>query len=425
MTNLSSINLTSGIIGVNKPRIDAAEKVTGSAVFADDIQFGNNLLHARVKRSPYPHAVIKSVDISGACELPGVKAVITGDDYPGYIGLYLKDRHILCRDRVRYVGDPVTAVAATSLEIAEQAVELIKVEYELLEPVLDPEFGVSDQAPLVHPELSTYEVASFILPRHGTNISNYFRIRKGDPEKVWGECKAVISRKYRIPHIQHVPIEPHVAIAKVEGNGKITLWGSSQSPFAQRNLIAQTLGISQSDIRVVAPYVGGGFGSKAGVSMESIAVALALKTKGRPVKLLLTREEEFYTAFVRQGLVAYFKIGCAENGKLLAMENRFYWDGGAYTEYDQFGMHLMSYEGMFIPSDDVRIKTVKEQIRRGNIEHILISQDVCFKICLTKWGGHGYAHILENIVPRFLQEGLTEEQVHTILVENPKRFLSW
>jgi len=98
---------------------------------------------------------------------------------------------------------------------------------------------------------------------------------------------------------------------------------------------------------------------------------------------------------------------------------------GAYIVYDQFGMHLMSYEGFFIPSDDVRIKTVKEQIRRGNLEHILISQDVCFKICLTKWGGHGYAHILENIVPRLLQEGITEEQINTIMVENPKRFLSW
>jgi len=97
----------------------------------------------------------------------------------------------------------------------------------------------------------------------------------------------------------------------------------------------------------------------------------------------------------------------------------------AYIVYDQFGMHLMSYEGLFIPSDNERIKTIKEQIRRGNLIHILISQDVCFKICLTKWGGHGYAHILENIVPRFLKEGITEEQIHTILVENPKRFLSW
>ncbi len=115
--------------------------------------------------------------------------------------------------------------------------------------------------------------------------------------------------------------------------GKVTLWGSSQSPFAQRNLIAKALGISQSDVQVIAPYVGGGFGSKAGVSMEALAVAIAMKVKGRPVKLRLTREEEFYTAFVRQGLVAHFKMGCDEDGRLLAMENRFYWDGGAYTEY--------------------------------------------------------------------------------------------
>jgi carbon-monoxide dehydrogenase large subunit len=130
-----------------------------------------------------------------------------------------------------------------------------------------------------------------------------------------------------------VPIEPHVAIAKVDKTGEITLWGSSQSPFAQRNLISQTMGISQSKMRVIAPYVGGGFGSKAGVSMESLAVAIASKVTGHPVKLLLTREEEFFTAFVRQGLVAYFKMGCDEHGRLLAMENKFYWDGGAYTEY--------------------------------------------------------------------------------------------
>ena len=118
-----------------------------------------------------------------------------------------------------------------------------------------------------------------------------------------------------------------------DDTGEVTLWGSSQSPFAQRNLIAQALGISQSQMRVIAPYVGGGFGSKAGVSMESLAVVIASKVKGRPVKLLLTREEEFFTAFVRQGLVAYFKMGCDEQGRLLAMENKFYWDGGAYTEY--------------------------------------------------------------------------------------------
>jgi CO/xanthine dehydrogenase Mo-binding subunit len=320
-------------IGQSVQRVDAREKVTGAARFADDIQFGPGLLHARIKRSPHPHACIKAIDVSRARALPGVKAVVTGEDFPGYIGLYLQDRHIFCRDRVRYVGDPVAGVAAVSEEIAEQAVALIEVDYELLEPVLDPEFGASPAAPLLHPDLGRYVVANFIFPQAETNISNHFKIRKGDVESVWPNCAAVVEHTYRIPHIQHVPIEPHVAIAQVDGDGKVTLWGSSQSPFAQRNLIAQTLGISQSDMRVIAPYVGGGFGCKAGVSMEALAVAIATQVKGRPVKLRLTREEEFYTAFVRQGLVAHFKMGCDAAGRLLAMENKFYWDGGAYTEY--------------------------------------------------------------------------------------------
>jgi CO/xanthine dehydrogenase Mo-binding subunit len=320
-------------VGENKPRIDGREKVTGAAIFADDLQFGNALLHARIKRSSYPHALIKQIDISKAASLPGVKAVVTGEDFPRYIGLYLQDRYIFCRDRVRYVGDPIAGVAATSEEIAQKALDLIEVEYEPLEPVLEPEYGSSQAAPLLHPDLGKYIVANFIFPEVGTNIANHFKIRKGDVDSTWEKCSAVIERRYQIPHIQHVPIEPHVAIAKVDEAGEITLWASSQSPFAQRNLIAQCLGISPSKMRVIAPFVGGGFGSKAGVSMEALAVAIASKVKGRPVKLLLTREEEFYTAFVRQGLVAYFKMGCDEQGHLLAMENKFYWDGGAYTEY--------------------------------------------------------------------------------------------
>jgi carbon-monoxide dehydrogenase large subunit len=320
-------------VGESKRRLDAREKVTGAAVFGDDMQFGNALLYARILRSPHPHARIVSIDTQAAEALPGVKAVVTGEDFPGYIGLYLLDRHIFCRDRVRYVGDPVAGVAAVSEQIAEDALELIQVEYEVLEPVIDAEYGVSPESTLIHPDLDQYQVASFILPQPNSNISNYFKIRKGDVDGAWENCAAIVERKYKIPHIQHVPIEPHVAVAQVEDSGRVTLWGSSQSPFAQRNLIAQALDISQSDMRVIAPYVGGGFGSKAGVSMESLAVAIATKVKGRPVKLLLTREEEFYTAFVRQGLVAYFKMGCDQDGNLLAMENRFYWDAGAYTEY--------------------------------------------------------------------------------------------
>lgn len=322
-----------GPIGESKLRVDGRDKVIGAALYTDDLQFGNALLHGRIKRSPHPHALIKRIDVSKARALPGVKAVVTGQDFPGYIGLYLQDRHIFCRDRVRYVGDPVAGVAAVSEQIAEEALDLIEVEYEVLEPVLDPEFGVSARAPLIHPDLEKYAVVNFIFPKPGTNISNHFKIRKGDVDGSWAKCASIVERKYRIPHIQHVPLEPHIAVARQDESGEITLWTSSQSPFAQRNLIAQALGLSQSEIRVVSPYVGGGFGSKAGVSMEALAVALATRSKGRPVKLRLTREEEFYTAFVRQGLVAHFKMGCDERGRLLVMENQFYWDGGAYTEY--------------------------------------------------------------------------------------------
>src|SRR5512137_794370 len=138
-------------IGQSTRRIDAHDKVTGTALYADDIQFGNALLHARIKRSPYPHALIKKINVDKARLLPGVKAVVTGDDFPGHIGLYLQDRFIFCRDRVRYVGDPIVGVAAVSPEITEKALDLVDVEYEVLPPVLDPEYGISPQAPVIHP----------------------------------------------------------------------------------------------------------------------------------------------------------------------------------------------------------------------------------------------------------------------------------
>src|SRR5574342_646238 len=174
MAQASTTNISTPV-GESTPRIDAREKVTGSTIYTDDLQFGNALLHARIKRSPHPHALIKKIDVTKARALPGVKAVVTGEDFPGYIGLYLQDRYIFCRDRVRYVGDPVAGVAATSEEIAQKALALIEVEYEVLEPVLDPELGASAAAPLLHPELGKYVVANFIFPKAGTNISNHFK----------------------------------------------------------------------------------------------------------------------------------------------------------------------------------------------------------------------------------------------------------
>ena len=320
-------------IGSSIPRVDAVDKVTGAAKFADDMQFGPGLLYGRLTRSPHAHALVEKIDATKALALPGVKAVVTGEDTPGYIGLYLQDRHIFATDRVRYIGDPVAGIVATSEEIAEQAIKLVEVEYEELPAVFDPLDAIKPDAPLLHPDLDKYQVVNFVFPKSGTNISNHFKVRKGDIEKGFAQCDVVVEGEFRVPQIQHVPIEPHIAVAQAEQSGKITLWASSQSPFAQRNLIAKALDMSQGDLRVIAPYIGGGFGSKAGVSMEACAVVMALKVPGRPVKLRLTREEEFFTTFVRQGLVARTKIGATKEGKLVAMKTEYYWDAGAYTEY--------------------------------------------------------------------------------------------
>ncbi len=325
--------LTLDPVGKGVPRIDAYEKVTGAAVFADDMQFGPGLYYGRLVRSPYAHALIKHIDASKALEIPGVKAVVTGKDVNTRIGLYLIDRPIFPTDRVRVVGEPVAGVVATSEEVAEQAARLVEVEYEELPAIFDPVEAAQPGAPLLHPDLGEYEVASFIFPQPGSNISEHFKLRKGDVESAWPQCAAIMEGTFRLPRIQHVPIEPHVAVALWESAGNVTLWTCSQSPFAQRDLIAQSLDIPHGNLRVVSPYVGGGFGGKAGISMEVYAVVLAQAVKGHPVKLRMTREEEFFCTTTRQSLVANTKIGCDAEGNLLAMETEYYFGGGAYNDY--------------------------------------------------------------------------------------------
>ncbi len=327
------VEFTSNPVGKDVPRVDAYEKITGAATFVDDMQFGPGLYYGRLVRSPHAHALIKKVDISKALEVPGVKAVVTGEDVPARIGLYLVDRPIFARDRVRYVGDPVAGVIAISEDIAEEAAQLVVVEYEELPAVFDPVEAAQPDAPLLHPDLGEYEVANFIFPEPGTNISEHFKLRKGNVESAWSRCAAIVEDTFRLPHIQHVPLEPHVAVALWEPSGQVTLWTSSQSPFAQRDLIAKSLNIPHGNLRVVSPYVGGGFGGKAGVSMEVYAVAMARAVKGHAVKLRMTREEEFIGTTVRQVLVAHTKIGCDAEGNLLAMETEYYFGGGAYNDY--------------------------------------------------------------------------------------------
>ncbi len=320
-------------VGKSVPRIDAAEKVTGAVQYVDDLQFGPGLLWGKLLHSPHAHALIKRIDATKALALPGVKAVVSGKDTPKPIGLYLKDRTIFPVDRVRFVGEPVAGVVATTEEIAEQALSLIDVEYELLPAVFDPYEAAQPGAPLLHPDLGKYEVVNFIFPEPGTNISEHFKLRKGDVDAAWPKCAAIIEDTFSLPQIQHVPIEPHVAVARWDKDGQVTLWAASQSPFAQRDLIAQSLDIHHGDLRVIAPYVGGGFGGKAGISIEANVVVMARAVKGTPVKVRMTREEEFLNTNVRQSLFGRYKVGVDKEGNLLAMEVAYYFGGGGYNEY--------------------------------------------------------------------------------------------
>ncbi len=327
------INSEKSLIGQSVQRTDIIDKVTGCAVFVDDIPFGPNLLHSRLVRSPHPHALIKSINTKKAEQQPGVRAIVTGKDLTARMGLYLIDRPIFASERVRYYGEPVAGVVATTEEIAVEAAKLVEVEYEVLPAVYDPVESAQPDAPLLHPDLGSYTVANFIFPEPGTNISENFKIRKGDVESCWSDCTAIAEGQFRLPPIEHVPLETHTSIALSENSGQVTLWASSQSPFAMRDMIAQGLGIPHNKLRVIAPIVGGGFGGKAGVTMEACAVVMAQAVEGRPVKLRLTREEEFVGTSVRQSLVSEIKVGCDKAGNLLGMELTYYFGGGAYNDY--------------------------------------------------------------------------------------------
>lgn len=329
-------------VGVSIDRVDGIKKVTGQAKYVDDMKMAR-MLYAQVKRSPYAHAKILSIDTSEAEKLPGVKSVITGEYYKKRGGLYLEDKNFLAVGTAKFRGEAVAAVAAETLEIAQQAVDLIKVEYEELPAVTNAIEGMKPDAPIIHPDLGSYKVAPIFHPIAGTNISHHFKLRKGDVEKGFAESDYVTEQTYYVPHVQHVPIEPHVAVAQYEADGKLTVWASCQSPFAVRQALAASFDLPLNKVRVISPYVGGGFGAKAGTTLEGIVIPLSMLNCGRPVKLNYTREEEFEDSYVRQGVHIKIKTGVRKDGKILAEKVEYIWDAGAYTEY---GVNIVKAAGL-------------------------------------------------------------------------------
>jgi len=320
------------IVGKPLIRVEGQHRLTGAARYVDDLDFGPDLLQAHIVRSTRPHALLLSVDTDLARSLPGVVAVLTGEDLPGMLGQNLRDRPVLARDRVRYAGEPVAVVVATTAEQAVQAAQRVAVSYQDLPGVFDLASSLSPGAPLVHPGAAQYDRTQQVIPQAGSNIAHHCMQERGDLLRGWGEAAVVLEHTYQAPPVQHVAMEPHGGVAQIDAEGHVTLWASTQAPFAQRDLIAHALGLEPDHLRVVTPYVGGGFGGKTFVSIEALLVAAAMAVAGRPVKLVLSRLEDFTSTFRRPGLRAELKMGVSAEGLLTAVEARYLWDAGASAD---------------------------------------------------------------------------------------------
>ena len=318
-----------GTIGQSLPRLEAREKVVGSALYTDDMTMPG-MLYAAVLGSDYAHARIRSCDATAARALPGVSAVLTGDDVEmDLAGGALRDEPFLARGKVRYLGEPVAAVAACDLDTARRALRLIEIDYEPLEAVFDPEEALRDTAPVLHEGRGDY-ACTFERPAAANAIA-HTQFLEGDVEAAWEQCDAVVENTFETPAQEHAYIEPCASLAACDGNGKITLWSSMHSVFRVQRLTAQALRMPLTKLRVIAPRVGGGFGGKCELTLQPIAVALARATGGA-VRLTLAREDDIAMTKTRHASRIYMRTGARRDGTLVAREARIYLDGGAYAD---------------------------------------------------------------------------------------------
>ena len=323
-------------VGVSMPRVDAADKVTGRAIYTDDIHLPN-MAHAKILGSPIAHGRILRIDTSRAKALPGVLAVITGRDVPDTtygVSPARYDEYVLAKDKVRHVGDEVAAVAAVDEKTAERALCLIQVEYEELPAVLDPYDAVQPGAPLLH-------------ERYERNINTHVDQSFGDVEKGFAESYHIREETFIGNHIYQCPLEPHAAIATWEHDGTLLLYTSTQVPHYVQYMMAHVLHIPLGRIRVIRPCVGGGFGGKAETTPLDLCAALLSRQLGRPVKMTYTREEMFHHGRGRHKQHMKFKLGVDRAGRIKAFQSEIYLDGGAYTS---FGVATAYYAGSVVPT---------------------------------------------------------------------------
>ncbi|MBI4330493.1 MAG: molybdopterin-dependent oxidoreductase [Chloroflexi bacterium] len=315
-------------VGKRIPRLEGVLKATGQAQFTDDIVLPR-MLHAAILRSHIPHARILNIDTTRAASLPGVKAVITGKDTSGRkFGVYARsaDQAPLALDKVRYIGDEVAAVSAIDEETAEEALDLIRVDYAELPAVFDAEESIKPGAPQIHD-----------VP---DNIGGKTSVDVGDVEKGFRESDYVREDRYRTSWQAHCQMEPHIAVAQSDSSGNVMMWTPNMSPFTKRHVLAQLLGLPDSKVRVCKAYVGGAFGGKSEVySLDYCAALLSLKT-GRPVKIIYSREEVFSTTRLRHPMIIHLKTGVKKDGTIVARECKVISDTGAYSSTGVMAVYL-------------------------------------------------------------------------------------
>jgi CO/xanthine dehydrogenase Mo-binding subunit len=322
------------ILGESLQRVDALDKVKGKISYGTDFSLPN-MLCAQVLRSPLAHAKILNVDVRRAQRVSGVEAVLTGKDvmHFGLYGFVIKDQPILAFDRVRYIGDPVAAVSGVDLDAVEEALSLIKVDYEELEPIFDPVTAMESTRVLVHEDVRSYEyVSDYIVPIARSNICSHFKLRVGDIDEGFKAADEIFDDHFATQTQANCCLEPRMSLALADDSGALQVWSSTQGVYLVLRGLCSLFKIPQNKIQVIAPELGGGFGTKIYLKAEPIAVALALCSTGRPVKFQWTRNEEFIASTVRHPSTIRLKTGIKKDGTLTAREIKIIWDTGGYAD---------------------------------------------------------------------------------------------
>src|SRR5271170_6449814 len=325
------------IVGTRPIRPDGFDKVTGRANFGADVVMPG-MLWGKMKRSPHAQARIMSINVDKALALPGVKGIVTWEDFPpipseeAFVGegpMNFRDlsRNCMARDKVLYDGHAVAAVAATSAAVAEEACDLIEVEYHVLPHVIDVEEAMKPGAPLLHDDLFTQGVDP--KPTHPSNVAKEIRSTKGDIAAGFREADVIIERRYTTKPVHQAYIEPHACVVSMAADGQVQIWASSQGQFMVRAYCAKLLGIDIANIRVTPAEIGGGFGGKTLVYLEPLALALAKKS-GRPVKMVMSREEVFRATGPTSGGVIEVKLGAKRDGSIVAADLVLKYQAGAF-----------------------------------------------------------------------------------------------